>query len=181
MASQPCGLEPTRLGPRGEPRPLDDDHRPTVTNGDAELTRRLHEQAAQVGAERIGGRDVCRLRPVVEGVRAAARTVDVLVAHDERAALELARERTRGAGADDAADARLPERPHVRAEGDTVGRQFVVAAVAREESDARPRDLAHGKRRGRLPVRSVDLDLLDVLEKRVEAGATEDADHVEVK
>ena len=137
---------------------------------------RLDEQAAQLRAVGVGRGDVRRLRAVVERVRAAARAVDELVADDELAQLELGLERARGVRADDPADAELPHRPDVRPVRDRVRRQLVLAAVAREERDALAADLADRERRRRLPVRRLDLDLLDVLEERVEAGAAEDAD-----
>ena len=52
--------------------PWIDDDRAAVAHRDAELARRLDEEPAQVGAVRVGRRDVRRLRPVVERVRAAA-------------------------------------------------------------------------------------------------------------
>jgi hypothetical protein len=78
--------------------------------------------------------------------------------------------------ADDPAHAELLQRPHVRAVVDLRGRQLVLASVARQERDAPAAEVADRHGRGRLPVRRVDLDLLDVVEERVEAGAAEDAD-----
>ena len=48
--------------------------------------------------------------------------------------------------------------------------------VAGEEGDAPTLDLTDGERCGRLPVRGLDLDLLDVVEELVEPRAPEDAD-----
>ena len=55
-------------------------------------------------------------------------------------------------------------------------RELVTVAVAREERDAPSLDGADRQRTRRLPVRGVDLDLLDLVEEAVEAGASEDAD-----
>ena len=52
----------------------------------------------------------------------------------------------------------------------------MVGAVAREERDRAAADRAQGHRTGRLAVRRVEGDLLDVFEEGVEAGAAEDAD-----
>ena len=84
---------------------------------------------AQVGAVRVGGRDVRRLRPVVEGVRAARGAVDELVADDERAQLELGLQRARRARADQPPDAELAHRPDVRAVRDLRGRKLVRPPV----------------------------------------------------
>ncbi len=118
--------------------------------------------ARRSGAVRVGGRDVRRLGPVVEGVRPPARPVDELVADDELAELELGLERARGVRPDDPPDAELLHRPDIRAVGNRVRRELVVQPVAREKSDALPADLADRERRRRLPVRRLDRHLLDV-------------------
>src|SRR5262249_45304377 len=143
---------------------------------DPELAGGLDEDAPQVGAVRVGGRDVGRLRALVEGVGAAGRAVDELVADDERAELELRAKRAGGARADQATDAELPHRPDVRAVRHLRRRQLVLPAVAREEGHALSAELADDERRRRFAVRRLDLDLLDVVEERVEARAAEDPD-----
>jgi hypothetical protein len=57
-----------------------------------------------------------------------------------------------------------------------VRRQLVLPPVAREKRDSAAADLADGEWRRRPSVRSIDLDLLDVFEERVEARAPKDAD-----
>jgi hypothetical protein len=52
----------------------------------------------------------------------------------------------------------------------------MLHAVTRDERHPPVTDRPHRDRSGRLAVRRVDLDLADVLEERVEAGAAEDAD-----
>ena len=52
----------------------------------------------------------------------------------------------------------------------------MLPAMTREEGDALAADLANRDWRRRLPVRRLDLDLLDILEERVEARSPEDAD-----
>lgn len=52
----------------------------------------------------------------------------------------------------------------------------MAAAVSRDERDPAALDLTDVQRGGRGAVRRVDLDLLDVVEEGVEAGAAEDAD-----
>ena len=130
----------------------------------------------QVGAERIGGRDVRRLRALVERVLAPVRAVDELVADDELAELEVGLQRARRVRADDPPDAELLHRPDVRAVVDLRGRQLVRAAVPRQERDALAADVADRDGRRRRAVRRVDRHLLDVVEQRVEAAAAEDAD-----
>ena len=97
---------------------------------------------AQVGAVRVGGRDVGRLGAVVERVLAPARPVDELVADDELAQLELGLERAGRVRADDPADAELLHRPDVRAVRDRVRRQLVLEPVPGQEGDATAADLA---------------------------------------
>jgi hypothetical protein len=172
IASQPIAWYPRR-----EPRPLDDDDRAAVADGDAELAGRLDEDPPQVGAVRVGGGDVRRLRPVVERVRAAARPVDELVADDELPEREVGPERAGCAWADDPADAQLAQRPQVRAKRDAVRRELVAAPVPRQERDALPADVADHDRGRRLSVRGLDLHLLGVVEQRGEPTAAEDPDH----
>jgi phage tail protein X len=57
-----------------------------------------------------------------------------------------------------------------------MGRQLVVAAVARHEADRATADVADDDGRRRLAVRGVDLDLTRVVEQLVETRAAEDAD-----
>src|SRR5829696_8458392 len=173
----PCGLEPQRLRARREAGPLDDDHRPAVPNRYTPLPCRLDEQPAEVAAKRVGGGDVRRLGAVVEGVGTAARPVDVLVADDEVADLEVAGERARRAWADDPAHSRLAHRPDVGAERDAVGRELVGPAMPGNERHALAADVSDSNRGRGLPVRRVDLELLNVIEERVEPGPAEDPDH----
>src|SRR5205823_4651097 len=112
---------------------------------------------------------------VVEGVLPLPRPVHELVADDELAELEVGAERTRCARAEDAPHAELSHRPHVRAVRDPVGRKLVARAVAGKEGDSRTADNAHDWLCRRLAVGRLDLDLLDVLEERVESRTPEDA------
>ena len=169
-------LEPARLGPGREARPLDDDDGAAVADGDVELAGRVDEQPPQVGAVRVGRGHVRHGIALVERVRPARRPVDELVADDELAEPEIGLQRTRGAGPDDPPHAHLAHRPDVRAVGDLRRRQLVASAVPRQERDPAAADLADRERRRRLAERRVDLDLLDVLEERVEARASEDSD-----
>jgi hypothetical protein len=57
-----------------------------------------------------------------------------------------------------------------------VGWVFVLHPVARKERDLAALDGPHGHRSRGFPVGGVDLDLADVVEKRVEPGSPEDAD-----
>jgi hypothetical protein len=57
-----------------------------------------------------------------------------------------------------------------------MGGKLVLDPVPREERHAPPADLAQGDRRRRVPERGVDVDLLDVLQERVETRSAEDAD-----
>src|ERR1041385_4004684 len=171
-----CILEPLRLGAGREARPLDRHDGAAVANRDTELARGLDEQPAEVGAIRVGRRDVSRLGAVVKRVRPSGRAVDELVADDELAQPQLRLQRPRRVRADDPPHAELLHRPDVRAVRDLVRRQLVLWPVARQERDPLAADLADHERPGRLPVRGVELDLLDVLEERVEAGAPEDPD-----
>jgi hypothetical protein len=57
-----------------------------------------------------------------------------------------------------------------------VGRELVLAAVAREEGDLPLAHRAHHQRRRRRAERRVDLDLADVVQERVEARSSEDPD-----
>ena len=102
--------------------------------------------------------------------------VDELVADHELAQLELRLQPAAGVRADDPPDAELAHRPDVRAVRDLRRRQLVLAAVPRQERDALAADVAEHDRRRRLPVRRVDLDLLDVVEELVEAAPAEDPD-----
>ena len=68
------------------------------------------------------------------------------------------------------ADAEAAQRPHVRAVRHLVRREVVVRPVARQEGDGTALDGADRDRGGRLAVRGVDLDLLGVVEERVEAA-----------
>src|SRR5213076_3401205 len=97
--------------------------------------------------------------------------VDELVADHELAELELTSERTRGAGADQALHPELFHRPDVGAVGDLRGRQLVLTPVARKEGDALAADLPDHEGRRRLAVGRIELDLVDVLEERVEPRA----------
>src|SRR5690606_8147737 len=65
--------------------------------------------------------------------------------------------------------------PGVGPVGNPVGRVLVVATVPGQEGHAATGDLADGDRRGRRTVGGVDLDLLDLVEQRVEARAPVDA------
>jgi len=53
---------------------------------------------------------------------------------------------------------------------------FVLDPVAGEEGHLSPLDRPHGDRCGGLSVWSVDVDLPDVLQERIEAGPAEDPD-----
>src|SRR6266550_5642699 len=173
----PAGvLEPARLGAGREARALDRDHRAAVADRDRELAGRVDQKAPQVRAVGVGGRDVRRLGPVVERVRPAGRAVDELVADDELAELQVGLERAGGVRADDPPYAQLAHRPNVGAVRDPVRRQLVLAPVPRQECDAGAADLADHERRRRLAVRRVELDLLDLVQERVEARAAEDPD-----
>jgi len=57
-----------------------------------------------------------------------------------------------------------------------VRRELVLDAVAGEKGHPPTPDLADGHRGGRLPVRGLDVELVDAFEERVEAGSAEDAD-----
>jgi hypothetical protein len=81
----------------------------------------LHDGVGQVGAEVLGGRDQSRPRPLVERVRASTREVDKLVAHHERPELEVEAKRATDDGRDDAAHAKLLQRPDVGPVGDHLG------------------------------------------------------------
>ena len=85
------------------------------------------------------------------------------------AELQLGAKRARRAGADDAARAQLAHRPCIRAVWDLVRRQLVHTTMPWEKCDALPGNLADHDRRRRLPVGRLDLDLLRVVEQRVEA------------
>ena len=149
---------------------------PAASHRDAELARGLDEHTPEHGAVRVRGRHVGRLGAVVERVGPATGQIDELVAHDELAEREVRPERSRGGRAEDPPDAELAHRPDVRAVRDRVRRELVPAAVPRAERDVPACDLADDERRRRLPVRRVDLELLDPVEERVEARAAEDAD-----
>ena len=115
---------------------------PAVANGDAELARRLDEQAAQVGTVGIRRGDVGCLGPVVERILPRPRPVDELIADDELAELEVGLQRARGVRADDAAYPELLHRPDIGPVGDPVRRELVPAAVAREKGDSGSLDFA---------------------------------------
>src|ERR671936_2381647 len=170
-----CSLEPFRLGPCGKARSLDDDDRAAVAGVDPELVRGLDEEVPQVWAIRVGRGNVGRLGPVVERVRPAIRPFDELVADDELAEREIGPERPGCVWADDPPNAELLHRPDVCPVRNLVRRELVPGPVAREERDPLAADLADGERRRRLAERRLDLDLLDVLEERVEPRAPEDA------
>ncbi len=76
-----------------------------------------------------------RLGAVVEGVGAAIRPVDELVADHELAQAQVGSERSGGIRPELPAGTHLAERPDVRAVGDLVWRQLVPAPVAGEERD----------------------------------------------
>src|ERR671914_2554182 len=86
-------LEPLRLRARREARALDDDDGAAAPSLDPELAGGLDQEPSQIRAVGIGGGDMGRLRPVVERVLAAARSVYKLVADHELAPLELRLER----------------------------------------------------------------------------------------
>src|SRR4029079_14410823 len=82
-------LKPLRLGARREAWALNDHYGAPVASAYPELPRGLDEKRPQAGGEGVGGRDVCRLGPVIEGVSSAARPVAELIADHELAELEL--------------------------------------------------------------------------------------------
>ena len=162
MTSKPALLEPARLRARREARPLDDDDRAAVDDRDAELARGRDEHAAQVGAERVGGGDVGRLRAVVERVRATRGAVDELVADDEAAELEV------GRSAPDAQGPRIRRTPSSRI-AQTLARKLIRCGGSScsrpwrgmKATRCPPSSATTGGADG-APVRRLDLDLLGV-------------------
>src|SRR5439155_8916048 len=97
------------------------------------------------------------------------RPVDELVRYDEAARAEFGPQAADGARRDHLARAHRAQRPQVRAVGDAVRREAVVAAVARQEGDAAVLHRGAGVRVGRWTVWRVDEVLGRVVQKGVEA------------
>ena len=133
--------------------------------------------AAQVGAERFGGRDERRPRPVEERVRASPGAVDELVAHDERAELEVEAKRAADDRRDNPADADLLQRPDVGPVGDLVGWDLLLGPAPRQERHLLASDLGDSYRRRRIAVRGLQLDAVGLVEGR---GVARDADDPEL-
>src|SRR5207248_585898 len=85
-------------------------------------------------------------------------------------------EGSHGAGTDDPFHPELLEGPHVGPVRDGMGRELVLPAVAGDEGHPPAAHGAHRDRRRGGSVGGIDLDLPDVFQKRVEAGAAEDPD-----
>jgi hypothetical protein len=111
----------------------------------------------------------------VEGVGATPGAVYELVADHEVAGPDVLLEGAGGGRGQHSLHAQLLEGPEVGAVVDGRRRQRVLRAVAGQERDLLPLYGADRDRRRRLAVRGVDLDLTDVVEQPVEAGAAEDA------
>ncbi len=106
------------LGPRREPRTLDHrDRRPR-----RDLRHGLDRDAPQLGAERLGERQVPHERTVVEGVGATPRPVDELVGNRPRLRRELGAQGADGGRRDDRARPEFGECPDVGARVDAIAR-----------------------------------------------------------
>jgi hypothetical protein len=115
-------------------------------------------------------------RPVVEGRRPAGRSIHQLVADDEFTGLDVRLERSHRGRPDHALHTELLERPHVRAVGHHVRGKLVLDPVARHERHPLLTDGPDGHRRRRIAERSVDRNLVDVFEERVQTGTAEHTD-----
>src|ERR1019366_6154253 len=173
----PAGIrEPLRLGFRREARPLDHHDRAPLVDRDAVLADHLDGDPAQLRVIRLGRADVTDDRAVEEGVGPTARPVDELVAYDKMARLDRPLERARRTRADHGLDPQRLHPPHVRPVIDPVWRQGMASTVARQECDRTTGDIGQEVTVGRRAVRGVDLHLSNVVEERIEARASEDAD-----
>src|SRR5436190_21876821 len=93
--------------------------------------------------------------------------VTEVVIHPERAAHP---------GADDAAHSELLHRPDICPVGDLRRRQLPMLAATRQERDALPVEVPDRDRRGRLPIRRVELDLRPTFERVSFPAHADDAD-----
>ena len=171
------GLEPRALGPCREARALDHDDRPALAHRQPELPAGGQQRRAQIGAVGIGRRHVPHLGAVEEGVLAARRAIDELVANDERPGRQIGAQRARSAGRDDARDADRAQSPEVRAIGNAVRRELVPQSVPRQEGGRHTPDRRNRDRCRRRPVGRLGLGRALRLEQLVEPGAADDADH----
>ena len=103
--------------------------------------RRLGQHVAELGAVGVGEGHVAEHGTVEEGVGAAPRAVDELVADDQFSRMDVLAQRSGGEGADHPAHAELVEGPQVGPRVHAMGRELVVQAVAGEEGDATVADL----------------------------------------
>lgn len=99
---------PVRLGARGEPRALDDDHRAAVHR--CVTVQPDHEMTTQTRAVRVGEGDVVGAL-VVERLDACGGAVDQLVRHDVGSWSVLGPQTADGARSEDLPDAEAAQRP----------------------------------------------------------------------
>ena len=104
-------------------------------DSDAVRLRRIHGEAAQLRAVRLGAGNVRDVGAVVKRIRAARRAVYELVGDDEMARRDVRLQRADGVGRDNARDAQTLERPQIGLVGDFVRRQGVGLAVPGQEGD----------------------------------------------
>ena len=136
----------------------------------------VDHRPSQLGAVGVGERHVGQGGTVEERVSPAAGAIDQLVDDHELARLHVGLQRSDRARGQDPAHPEAPEGPHVGPEVDLVGWELVVGAVAGEEGDPPPVELAHRHLGRRRTVRRIDGHLPQIVEEAVEAGAAEDAD-----
>ena len=168
--------EEPRLRPRREAWTLDHDHGSPIVHRQSERARPLDGHLAKRGAVRVGERDVRGHRPVVERAGSSLRPIDELIADHELAGLHAGLERADRARPEDPLHPELLHRPEVGPVVDHVRGELVLHAVAGKEGHPSPLHRPDGDRPGRLAVRRVDLEVLDVVEERIEPRATEDSD-----
>ena len=161
-----------RLGAGGEARPLDHHHRPAVEHP---VAGSADERGPQVRAVGIRERRVGGARVDI-GLHPGGGPVDELVGDHQGAGLGLRLQPAHGAGRQHLLDAEAAQCPHVGAVVDPVRRELVPGAVARQERDRLPGDLADRDRGGRVAVRRAHGDLGGVLEELVEATAADHGD-----
>src|SRR5215469_8057959 len=168
--------EPSRLRPGGEPRPFDHHQRARLHRRPAGRARRADDRRPSVRAVRIRELHVHRAVGVVVGLRPAPGPVYELVGNHQRAWLISRRERTDGAGREYLAYAERAQRPEVRPVGDAVWREPVITAVAGQESDPPPGDLADHDRIARRAKRGVHHTLIAAVKQCVEPRTADHAD-----
>src|SRR5215469_4189979 len=168
--------EPSRLRPGGEPRPFDHHQRARLHRRPAGRARRADDRRPSVRAVRIRELHVHRAVGVVIGLRPAPGPVYELVGNHQRAWLISRCERTDGAGREYLAYAERAQRPQVRPVGDAVWREPVITAVAGQESDPPPGDLADHDRIARRAKRGVHHTLIAAFKQCVEPRTADHAD-----